>query len=136
MSTMRDALLKAGLLSPDRHQQLERVEAGHQSNQAHHAQQRVLKNRAATLVSLAGCQSVNEFRSLALHVLLEDETTIADVIRLAHGLKESDGGKRLIWQLYQIRDDLATLSRAEYPTYLRRALRKAGGLGSRKQRRE
>lgn len=136
MSTMRDALLKAGLLSQAKHQQLEKEATGRESNQAHQAQKHVLRDRAATLENLSSCRSVNEFRSLALQVLLEDESQITDVIRLAHDLKGSDGSKRLIWQLFQIRDDLAKIGRADLPTYLRRALRKAGGLGSKKQRRD
>lgn len=128
---MQKAMLKAGLITPELYQALTVSQVEEERRRSANAMRSTARNQTPNLTKLEGCTSVGEFRSIARELLVENPERISDVLRLAHLLRESDGGKRLIWQLFQIRDYCIQTSDANARLlFVRRALRRAGGLGS------
>lgn len=133
MGTMREALLKAGLISHARHDQLEKSADDELRRNSRKAVRQILKHPEPTLDNLETCGSVNDFRVVALQILLVTPERISEILGLAHNLKDADGRKRLIWQLFQVRDGLKGLDQEAQRVFLKRSLRRAGGLGSKNQ---
>ena len=80
----------------------------------------------ASLLDLEEAESIREFRDKARKLLMERPDLIRDVIRSAHRFKDADGGKKLVWQFFQIRDTLAGVTMNERERFLKRALRAHG----------
>lgn len=70
--------------------------------------------------------SVRKFKEIAKEILLQNSSLIQEIIKQAHSLKDKDGGKKLIWQLYQLRDLLGHTSPDEHEQIIKKAFRKSG----------
>lgn len=82
-------------------------------------------NRPDNFDRLESCGSVGEFKNIAKKILTEQPDRINEIIGLAQRFKDSDGGKKLIWLLHQIKDSLLKVRDKE--KFLKRALRRSGG---------
>lgn len=128
---MREAILKAGLVTPELYQALNKGIVQEELRRSKDAMQRVLREQSPNLTKLEAGATVSEFRSIAQAILTEEPDRISDVLRIAHNLMGAEGGKRLVWQLFQIRDFFnGTSDTNARVLFTKRALRRAGGLGS------
>jgi hypothetical protein len=76
---------------------------------------------------LDAATSASAFRRAALELLLEQPDCIDQVIEKAHGLKDAPGGKKLVWQVFQVKKGVKNHVGDELERFLRRGLRKSGG---------
>ena len=130
MGSMADQFLKAGLITSEQHQKVQKKDR----QQAKTSEGQMLAsfkgktNRPASLARLEDCKSISEFKDTARKLLEEHPEEVSEVIRLAHDLQKNQGTRRLIWLLYQVRDNLPRIQKSdERSQFLRRALRKSGG---------
>lgn len=70
--------------------------------------------------------SVRNFKEKAKEILLEDSSLIQEILKKAHRLEQRDGGRKLIWLLYQLRDALKQASSECQELIIKGAFRKAG----------
>lgn len=76
--------------------------------------------------ALGDCASVQEFRQMVAGILQREPSRIGEIITAAHVHKEKDGGKRIVWEMYQIRDGLTKCSSEKLERFLKRATRRSG----------
>src|SRR4030042_3339010 len=115
------ALKSAGLLSQQQVEEREKEERDKLSIQR--GQQFTLSKRSCK-TQIFCANNPAEFRNAAKENLLEEPDTINAVIREAHRFQSSKEGKKLVWELYQLRDALINTSNLENKkTVVERALR-------------
>lgn len=78
---------------------------------------------APSLLNLESIISVSEFKEVAKKLLLQDINNITDIVRIAHNIKEAEGGKKMIWLLLSLRDNLKKVKSDKYDQVIKRALR-------------
>lgn len=123
MSSLRDALAKARLVSEEAVRQQDFLDAeAHERALSARAEQ-VASTQVTTLEELTETKTLREFRDKARKFLVERPDTIDTVIRLAHRFKEEPGGKRLVWQFFSVREQLSKVPGPKRDRFLRRALR-------------
>ena len=129
MKSIGDQFAELGLVSEDdakkhdaRQAQLKHTEEKKQQNTASRS-----SGKASSIDALEAADSVSKFRRVVLNLLLEHPEMITEVVEKAHLLKEASGGKKLVWQILQIRNKLPNTPASERARFLKRALRKAGG---------
>lgn len=119
---MLDALKKAGLLSPQQIAEREREEELKRFQEEEMNKGRFTKQANKVVLVVA---NPNDFREAAKNELLRDPSVIQEIIKQAHQFKTSKEGKKLVWQLYQLRDAIAKTPEAEnQKTVVNRALRR------------
>lgn len=126
---MADALRNAGLVSEDQFDknQARKMELG-QSKQGKHNHDLLSKSHMpVTYDALLAAGSPRAFRHAALQILLVDPDAIGQVIEHAQRFKEADGGKKLIWQMHQVKELAPTVKDECYTPLLKRGLRQSGG---------
>lgn len=128
MGSLTEQFFQAGLITKQEkdqriadEQQQEKREIGQ-----NFAKLSTKSNRPVHFDRLKSCGSVGEFKDTAKKLLIEQPNHIAEVIKLAHRFKEANGGEKLVWLLYQIRDLLPKVKQKNRKKFLNRALRKSG----------
>lgn len=84
-------------------------------------------NRTEHLALVQNCQSISEFKDSARKLLCERPELAGDVVKAAHRFQEQQGGDKLIWLCYQVRDLIPQVSPDKRERFLKRAFRSAGG---------
>jgi hypothetical protein len=116
------ALKSAGLLSQQQVEERQKEERDKLSIQR--GQQFTLSKRSCK-TQIVCANNPAEFRNAAKEKLLEEPDTINAVIREAHRFQSSKEGKKLVWELYQLRDALINTPNPENKkTVVERALRR------------
>lgn len=128
MSSLSDALLNAGLVSKEAHERQkadERQRADDESHK-HNARLMATSRKPVNFDRLNTAETVGDFRKAALDILLEYPDAFRDVLNRAHEFKTKEGGKKLDWWMYQVRDKLFKIKKkADREKFLRRALRRS-----------
>jgi len=78
-----------------------------------------------TCFDLDQCSTARDFKRVAKNILHSDWTLIQEIINKAHTFK-GEGGKKLIWFCYQIRDGLMICPSNRQDQFLDRVFRKNG----------
>lgn len=128
-SVMRDQLLRVGLGSEEKVQELEEADRAREDMRSRLWETRLTEKKSRPpiiLDELISAKSVREFRRVALHVLLTHPETVGEVIEATHIMKSEPSGKSLVWQIYQIRDGLAKVGDDGRDMFLRQALGQNG----------
>ena len=121
MGTLQEALLKSGKVTEE---QFHKQKTEEEIKEIERISGRKF-NEKNTCDDLDVCLTVQDFRILAKAILLQDPVMITEVIRRVHRFKEREGGKKLIWLMYQIRDKLIKLPPKDHVIFLNRALRRS-----------
>ena len=117
-----EALKGAGLLSQEQVEEQKKEERDKFSFQR--GQQLSLSKKSCR-TQLNCATDTNDFRNAAKEMLLEEPETIKAVICEAHRFQCSKEGKKLVWELYQLRDALInTPNPVDKKTVVERALRR------------
>lgn len=128
-TSFAQAFLNSGIVSKEKVDEI--VAKKEELEEAQVKQKQSQMNRKShapvNLDQLDAASSVNNFRRAVLNILLADYNVIAQVIEKAQRFRELDGGKKLIWQMHQVKDGLKTVKPEEREQFLHRALRRAGG---------
>ncbi len=131
MNNLVAALLQAGVITQEKHDEIVAGEEKLTGVQVKQKQSQLTRKSHApiNIDQLDTATSVSNFRRAALNILLLDSSNgaIAQAIEKAQRFKEADGGKKLIWQMHQVKDGFKTVKSEEREQFLRRALRRAGG---------
>lgn len=119
MSTLAQQLHRLGLVTEGQ----ARVHEAQRDLEAEARQKRQRKQQSNTVTEeeLRACQKVKQFRSRAKDFLLQGGD-IQVVIRVAHQFDD----KRLVGQLYGLRENLGRQPENKHAKLIRRALRGAG----------
>jgi hypothetical protein len=128
MTSLSEALLNAGLVNTQEH---EREQALKELKREEDVRENLASlcqasPKGSWIEDLANCHTVNELRRAAIVLLARQPECAGDVLKEAHRLKELPGGKKLVWQMYQIRDNLQAVAEQDRERFLKRALRRAG----------
>ena len=126
MTSLRDALAKANVVSERTVKEAEAMEAIEREAAGQALQQRVMATQAHTLEDLKDATIIREFRDKARKLLVERPDLVNQVITLAHRFKDQPGGKRLVWLVFSVRDQLGHVPGPERDRFLRRAFRNKG----------
>ncbi|KKU70483.1 MAG: hypothetical protein UX94_C0005G0045 [Parcubacteria group bacterium GW2011_GWA2_47_21] len=126
-NSLADALCKVGLID-----QQERDRA--LADQAHSFAEREAMwkkvaskgNRTEHYTLLQSCSSISEFKDTARKLLCESPELASEVVKLAHRFKGQQGGDRLVWLCYQVRDLMPQVVAEKRECFLKRAFRSAG----------
>lgn len=129
MNSLLAALLNAGVVSEEKHNQFITQKSQQEELRSKQKQSQITRksHTPVNLDQLDAANSVNAFRRAVLNILLADSAVIAQVIEKAHRFKDAKGGKKLIWQMFEVRDGLKNINPEDKEKFLRRALRRAGG---------
>ncbi len=129
MNSLAESLLKAGLVDQQSFNQVSASKRQKEKSLEGQNTSRLLTDsgRPVSLDRLQSSTSVSEFKDVAKKLLMEWPELINEVIQAAHNFKDKDGGKKLIWLMYQIKDGLATIKLEEREKFLKRSLRRSGG---------
>lgn len=116
MTSMQNAAVKAGLVSES---DVRRIEIEKEKMERKRVES---KKRRRVVENLSKLDKMSEF-CVAVRVELEyDPKLIWSAIKLAHRFKDENGGKKLIWTLYQIRNQFPTISTRETRVFLKKWL--------------
>lgn len=130
MGTLSEQLFQAGLIAEDKKNQTIADEKQQEKREVGQnlAKLSTKSGRPIHFHRLEFCGSIGEFKDTAKQLFMEEKgcNHIKEVIVLAHRFKHHDGGKKLIWLLYQIRDLLPKVKQKDREKFLKRALRKSG----------
>jgi uncharacterized protein (UPF0264 family) len=124
MSSMAEALRKAGLVTDETSKEvLQRATEKERSQVGNNIGHLKGKPVSASLMNIETVKTVTEFKKVARQILLEDNSAevMAEVVRLAHNLKDFDGGKKLVWLILSLRDNLGQVK----PEYRKRLIMRA-----------
>lgn len=116
MTSMQNAAVRAGLVSEA---DVHRVERDKEREERRRLKK---ERRERALKEFASLSSISMFTVNAMIELENDPTLIGSVIGLAHRFKHHAGGKKLIWTLYQIRNQFPTISKEERGIFLKKWL--------------
>ena len=120
MGTLLSALQGAGLID-------EKKAKAEQERRRNSERQDVARGNSklsSHINDLEFCTTIVDFRRTAKELLLEDPSQIGWVIQQAHRLKDLGIGKRLVWQMYQVRDGLRNCPPDKVTQFLNRSFRK------------
>jgi hypothetical protein len=120
---MLDALAKAGLATKS---DLTDLTAQDRQRRALMVKQFTGRDRDVNATELDTAGNVSEFRDSARRLLTSHPELIDQVVEKAHRFKDADGGDRLVWTVYQVRDILRQLKGDQREQFLRRAFRRSG----------
>lgn len=122
MNSLAEGLLKAGAVNKLQYDVV-KLEKSYPDQDF----SKLLKKKGkASIDALSDCKYPREFKRYAKEILMESSEAITEVINLAHKLDETPAKKKLIWQLYSIRDRLKILPKEQHNSFLKKAFRKAG----------
>jgi len=128
MGSLSEQLLRVGLVSKEKYEAIEKERETHNRRESedliHQASRK--SKRPINFVRLESCGTVAEFKDTARKLLQEFPEEVTEVINLAHRFKDTPGGKKLIWLVYQVKDGLAKVQPSKMEQFLKRAFRKAG----------
>lgn len=82
-------------------------------------------SKSPSLLKLESAETVNQFKQETKPILLDNPSLIEDVINLAQGLRELEGGKKLLWLLYSTRENISRAKPKFIKQIIKRALRKS-----------
>ena len=129
MGSLTEQLFSAGLIAEKDKDQIIAKEGEQEKSKVGQnlATLSTKSGRPAHFDGLKCCESVGEFKDVARRLLTEEGPDhIHEVIKLAHRLKSREGGGKLVWLLYQIRDLLPEVEERDRKRFFKRALRKSG----------
>ena len=117
-----DALLQVGLTTEDEVKKLQQIQ---KTKDGQKIGQMKGKVPAASLLNLEKADTVSEFKEQAKKILLEfPEIEVAkEIARLAENIKQLGGGKKLIWLILNLRDNLGRVKADKRENVIKRALR-------------
>ncbi len=127
MGTLMDELLKAGLVPKDKAKKHQEVLETERRLRERKNLKYIQKEHIPYIDELDACTTVVDFKQAAKKILLQDSTLIQKVIQKAHRLQSVEGGKKLIWYLYQVKANLEKCPSGKVEQYINRALRRSGG---------
>lgn len=128
MNGLAAALAKAGVVSREAAKESEARISNKLTGETGSALGKLKGKASATsLMNLEKIKTVSEFKEVAKKILLEDSSaaTITEIVRLGHGVKELDGGKKLIWLILSLREKLPKVKPDKKEQVTKRALRSA-----------
>lgn len=125
--SLRDALVATGLASIDQAKSIEALKRYEEEQEQSSSRQQISAGQRVDIIDLEETITVREFRDKARKLLTESPELIRDVLRVAHQFKGADGGKKLIWQLFQVRDTIFSIGPEQRAQFIQRALRAHNG---------
>jgi hypothetical protein len=127
-NSLADQLLSVGLATPAQHQRATSEKTFRE--QAVSAMQRSQltskHDRPINLDRILTCETIAEFKTTARILLLEHPEFIGDVVKAAHRFKETDGGRKLVYIVLNVRNLLPTIAPDVRERFLNRAFRRHG----------
>lgn len=126
MGSLQNQLAKVGLVSEQEVRKAKALEDMEQEAVQRLLQKKVMAKHANTLDDLRDAPTIREFRDRVRKLLVERPDLVDQVIRLAHQFKDQQGGKKLVWQVFSVRDRLRSVTPNERDRLLRRAFRNHG----------
>jgi hypothetical protein len=128
-SSLVDALSKVGLIDEREKNQILADQAPTIAERESRWNKMVKSgNRDEYRAQLYESSSINEFKDSARKLLMERPEVIGEVVKAAHRFKEKDGGDKLIWLCYQVRDLMSQVAPAKREVFLKRAFRSANSV--------
>ncbi|MCD4694243.1 hypothetical protein K8R62_02695 [bacterium] len=82
-------------------------------------------SRNPSLLKLESVGSVSQFKQEAKQILLDDYSLVEEILNLAQGLKNLDGGKKLLWLLYSTKGNIFKAKPEFVKQIIKRAFRKS-----------
>jgi len=131
MGSLADGLLNAGLVTEEKVAKHVDSKGQVEASKSKQEQSKFVRksHKPVNIDQLDVAESVSAFRRAVLDILLVHTDVISDVIEKVHRFQDKPGGKKLVWQMYQVRDGLKKISKEDQKgreLFLRRGLRKSG----------
>lgn len=126
MTGLKDALLKAGVISAETHQAASRQEKLREQTALNMVHSKLARSTvSSSIMNLEKVATVSEFKEVARKLLLEDSSDLVlkEVKRIAHNLKEVDGGKKLVWLIMSLTNDIGKVKSEFREQVINRSLR-------------
>lgn len=122
MKSLAEQLIDAGLVS-DRAIGERRV-AEMEEERKNRAKQKKAAPRGIAS-DLQHCRNVQQFRKAAKAALLNDRGAIDRVVARAHDFKNAPAGKKIVWQMFQVKKSLGKVNDDRLEQFLNRAFRRS-----------